>query len=260
MSKVKYVLDTSILFENIKREPDFVPQYLFENNYQRLYALHLVLIEFRLGLLLTWIKFYLEVYATRDRRSVRMKTSNSFSTREKGLDIILNELSLTLHSSVQGEVDDYLAQVESCIIYADKSVSTIIEKYTGNFDDNPISTFKINSAKDFENFVKTCEENRILDLSSYFTKNRNKLAVIKEYITNSKFTVKEKPYAETIFKLVDFALSNPEKCNMVSHNRKYGDITIALDATANYTILTTDNSFKILCPALTKPHIVTTMA
>jgi len=251
----KYVLDTSILFENISQDNGTVLKKLSDNGITRRYHLNHCLIEFRLGLLQNWIGFYLDVLATQDIPGAKRRLGKriNFQPRQGSnymlLDGLLSEICGRLEA---GTPALFLPQIEECISYAQTSLKLLSGKIVGSNDDHHILRPEFIAVDDYEEFHRRCKEDYVVDLSEIFATKRSRFVELVDYLKSLPLKGKEKKLAESMIKLIEQGLADVSKVNLKTQNRRYGDIVIAMDTTSNYRILSSDNSFKLLCGGLKK--------
>lgn len=244
-NKQKFSLDTTVFYENLKAEGNEVVEYLNENTGKRRFSVYLTLIEFRLGLIYNWVDLYLKITASRDVSKSLIDVSNSMKSRELTNKIILEAMMIRLGSSVEGETDQYLKELEACILYAEKSINQLHNKFFGSFSDHPIVRFKIKTKDDFEEFYRLCNEEKVVDFVSYLSDRRSSLIKLKEHIKSVGYKGDDGERAKKVVGLLDTAINETHKCNHKNKNQQFGDLVITLDTNRQYILVSKDKSFPI---------------
>lgn len=257
-TKNKYLLDTSILIENISDKKNSVVDKLEKNNIRRRYHLYHCLIEFRLGLLNTWVGFYLDILATQDVAGAKRRFSQKvgYRPREGSNLILLSALQDELSESLEpGNIPVYLSQIEECISYAQSSLALLSNKMKGSNGGHHL-LFPANLKKeDYEEFHRRCKEDYVVELDELFATRKTKLAKVVAHLKGLDLKSKEKKRAESIIKLIELGITNPKKVNAKKTNRRYGDIVIATDMSPAFYLLSKDTSFSLLCGGLGKKFV-----
>jgi hypothetical protein len=256
-STPKYVLDTTILIENIKEKRSVVIDRLNKNGIARRYHLYHCLIEFRLGLLYTWVKYYLEILATQDIKAAQNKMGNinNYKPRQGTNYITLDGLLTELNSSLEvGNINSYLAQVAECISYAQSSIQLLSEKIIGSNGEHVVLIPEFLTVDDYEEFVKKCEVQYVVDVKHIILTRRRRFEEVIAYIQSLDLSGENSKKAKRIVDLMEKALTNPSCVNMKSKNRSYGDIIIAMNTPKSYNLVSSDYSFTLLCGGLGQSH------
>lgn len=256
--KQKYILDTSILFENISQDTNVVLDRLNSNNINRRYHLNHSLIEFRLGLLHNWIGFYLDVLATQDVKGAKRRLAKviNYKPRQGSTHMLLEALLSQVFTSLEvGNVGLYLVQIEECINYAQTSLDLLSLKIKGSNADHHLLKPRFINVDDYDDFNRRCKADYVVDLATLFTVRGGRFRELVAHLKQLSLSGQNAKRVSTMIVLIEQGLNMTQKVNSKLRNRRYGDIVIAMDTPSGYHVLSSDTSFKFLCDGLGKTFI-----
>ncbi|HSW66189.1 MAG TPA: hypothetical protein VLI54_03570 [Bacillota bacterium] len=246
-------LDTSIFIEQIKHTPSAFLSRLYQNSPGSRNTLYYCLIEFRLGLLHSWVEYFKSVEALGDVHMAISVASETFRIRELKNHALLQATLSYLNDSIHPhDIDLYLAQVESAIFEIQEMTQRIIRRVEGNFEGHPVLAATLNSREDYGEFLRICKEDYVVSLQGFLKQREGEIGGLLQYLRAQSFKGRDGPRAQAVCLLLEAALAQPDKCDMKSKNRRYGDIVIALDSPKQNIILTKDALFRLLSDGLGK--------
>jgi hypothetical protein len=255
--KKSHVLDTSIFIEQLKFSPPTFLSKLNSGCGPNRNTLYFCLIEFRRGLLHSWVEYFQNVEALQDISSAVALASESFKIRELKNHVLLESILFKLNGQIQsGDIDLYLAQLEHAIFEVQEMTARLAKKIIGNFKDHPLLAAPLSSREDYGHFLELCKEQYVVNLDLFLSTHTEELQLLMAYLSSTTFKGKDAARASVVSALIEQALNDPKKCSMKRANLKYGDIIIALDTPAQNTIVSKDTLFKLLSEGLGKSHCI----
>ena len=239
----KFLLETSVQIDKIinshvRKQIDAIkPQGNLRSSY-------FVFYEFKAGLIKNLINFYFLVEITGLSQAI-FQWQDSFKPREvKGALVALGVI-LNLEQTISE--DDALPRLEAVIMYIFNNFESDIQnKQVGDFVNDPIVKYKIESRADFQGFLDLYKQRKCIPLNSFFQKNSGSLDKILSAEKLDNLKNKTLP-----IKLKDIK-SNPKKANKYHVNKAVGDAVISIDTPNSYTLVTLDTDYNILCGSLGK--------
>jgi hypothetical protein len=146
------------------------------------------------------------------------------------------------------DIKKYLRHIEFLILYCQQIFSKKLRGFVGNFVDDAIVVYKIESIEDYKGFTDLYQRRKSIPLDTFWSENIDQL---RQLLTSADLKLN---YAD-MFEKLEQILLDATKANNFFVNKKIGDAVIAVDCPPTFTVATIDNSFVLLCPPLNKEFI-----
>lgn len=250
MAKNKvYILDTSIQIRRLLDKK-------VENEVKRLrgsgkvFSLHFVYYEYRVGLLRIMIEYYFAV-KTFGKADAALEISDRFGRDAKFYTLFREVIDRDSLGTSWKTEEEYLDRVEAAIRTVDTLFSSNIDGCLGSFIDDEIVNYTIKSKDDFRGFMDLLKKRKSLfPLMEYWEKRLEEL----ELLVNAKSSFGKK-YLK-MHKRLSSIQENRKRCLEVRINQGVGDAVIASDVEKSHTIVSLDRLHEVLCGALGKKFII----
>jgi len=244
--KQKVLLDTSIQIGKLKYKEirDHIKKC---SKTEDLSTSFFVLFEFKVGLILSLVEFYDMVNISTAVPQAINRWSERWGQREPKYFMLLEAIIRERFGSSSGSKKKYLRQIETAIFSMLANFFTDIRSVPiGDFRYDEIVRFEINSKNEYPAFSRLCEERcGMTDQRKFWGKHVDDLIKLTADTNLSK---KYKAMHGALSKIQ----SDIKYAHMVNTNKAVGDAVIAADTRPGTRILTTDRSFEILAPILSK--------
>ncbi len=241
------ILDTSFQLERVKFED-------FEKNIDQLIAKYRVfsssysIYEFKVGVILSLIDYYFQIELNGDISKAKALWSDHWG-RDPKYQLILEAVMYRLNDSIPTkDIKKYLRQVEVAIITFIEIFNNKLTGSLGSFLKDPISSFQITGRDSFKAFWELFHGREIFPMKSFWEEHKDELNLLTACASLQK---KYKTMHGYLNKISNDS-NNSEKLKTV--NKGVGDAIIAIDYSSKHLLVTTDSSFDLLCPALSKNH------
>jgi hypothetical protein len=250
----KYLLDTSVFYERIKLDtPEFLAKLDQVAGGQRFGAYYSI-IELNAGLLKTWVDFYKLVENYQDVPSAISQATNWWGRSSTSVGI-LHALNARMNSVVScSDVDRYLDYLEASISTSVIIFEDMVKQFIGEFSAHPLARFYDMHRGDFDRFLSTCTDHKIVHMGAYLEDQKENLQDLSKYI-DEEITKHNTSRNRSLKALVGSAVISPLDTERPTNNRKYGDLLIALNAPNSQIVISKDTAFDILCSGLGKKYL-----
>lgn len=248
--KIDLLLDTSLQIERVKSK-EINNLIIDESTRNNLTTSHFVLYEFKVGFIVALIDFYSLVQLKDNTDDALAKWSDHFSGRHHKYKDILDAVIVRLCGNIKtSSKNDYLVQIEAAISRILGMFEWDLKGYVGNFSNDEIVKYPINSSKDYLGFMDLYNGRKCIPLIDFYNSN---IESVDKILKVDSSLLKPKDIRDHFISL-QLLLSDLSKVDDSSVNKKLGDTTIAIDQPKSYSLITLDNIFNILCDTLGKKH------
>jgi hypothetical protein len=250
-NKVRYALDTSCQIEKIKGRKKWLVNLKSSGN-NVFFSPHYSLYELKYGLINDWINFYyfIEVNGIQDafnEWSDRYGRGSKYVAILQGL--VLNDLDRNPITNPK----TYLRSVEGAIYTALSIFEWNLEGFFGEFSDNELVVYPLESSEDFEDFSEVVKRNKFVSFGKFIEDNMANFQALRDGLKATESTLEERH--KKIISVLEEVISDTKRANMHNNSKALADSVITIQVPEKWHLISKDEFHSVSSTILSKKFV-----